>query len=200
MPISFSHRDRPLVLVIDDEPLILDSLKLTLEAEGFKVATALGGISGLEIFRARHPVIVLTDILMPRGGGLETIAALRRARPDVKIIAMSGGGRVGKTEFVAVAAALGAHATIKKPFHAIELVGLLRSLLEPESQERLPSAGPDRPASDGRIQDSFPFGKVAPSRRTSFMGTAASGSPDLQNVSTDAVAAEEHMAEEQRRH
>lgn len=134
---NLARRNRPLVLVIDDEPLVLNSLKITLEAQGFNVATALGGKSGLEIFRERRPAIVLTDILMPRGGGFETIAALRREQADVKIVAMSGGGRVGKTEFVAVAATLGAHATIKKPFRASDLAAIMHDLLEPGSGQRV---------------------------------------------------------------
>lgn len=71
--------------------------------------------------------MVLTDILMPGQDGIELIREIRRAHVNVKIIAMSGGGYVDKTDYLRYARLLGADATINKPADIDELVQLLRS-------------------------------------------------------------------------
>ena len=73
--------------------------------------------------------MVLTDIVMPERDGLETIMAMRRERPAAKIIAMSGGGLIGKSGYLAIAKQLGADAVIHKPFDVDELVKLIRTFL-----------------------------------------------------------------------
>jgi DNA-binding NtrC family response regulator len=82
--------------------------------------------------------VVLTDIIMPEQDGIGVIMALRRERPGVKIIAMSGGGRIGKSDLLMIAKQLGANSVIQKPFDASELLAtILRHL---ELPGRLPSA------------------------------------------------------------
>jgi len=102
-----------------------------LEDEGFAVVTAIDGVDGLRKFRQVNPDVVLTDIIMPEKEGIALITELRREFPDVKIIAMSGSGRVGNMDFVSVATALGANAGLHKPFHDLDLVETIRALLEP---------------------------------------------------------------------
>jgi CheY-like chemotaxis protein len=72
---------------------------------------------------------VLTDIIMPEQDGIGVIMAMRRERPGVKIIAMSGGGRVGKADFLSIAKMVGADAVISKPFDINELVTMIRGQL-----------------------------------------------------------------------
>jgi len=120
----------PTVLVIDDDAALLHSFESVLEAHGIPLATVRNGHDGLAVFRWASPAVVLTDIIMPGLDGISTIMAMRRERPDVKIIAMSSGGRLGKSDFLTAAKKLGADAVVHKPFDVDELVKLLRTLLQ----------------------------------------------------------------------
>jgi DNA-binding response OmpR family regulator len=117
------------VLIIDDDAGMVDLLVTLLEAHGFRVLTASNGVRALQVIRASAPRIVLTDILMPGQDGIELIRAIRRANLDVKIVAMSGGGRINRVDLLHYARLLGADATISKPTDIDELVQLLRGLL-----------------------------------------------------------------------
>jgi DNA-binding response OmpR family regulator len=112
----------PAVLVIEDDPALLHSLAALFEAYGVHFVTARDGREGLEIFRRISPAVVLTDIIMPEQDGIGVIMEMRRERPGVKIIAMSGSGRCGKSDFLTVAKKLGADSVIHKPFDIDELV------------------------------------------------------------------------------
>jgi DNA-binding response OmpR family regulator len=117
------------VLVIDDDPHIVESLAMMLEDHGFRVLTANDGARGLEVFREQKPAAVLTDILMPEQDGIGAIIEMRRERPEIKIIAISGAGRMGKTDPLAMARKLGADATFEKGRSANELLLLLKATL-----------------------------------------------------------------------
>ena len=85
-----------LVLVIDDEKDILQLITAMLTAEGYDVISAEDGERGLELLQDFDDVeIVITDLIMPIKEGIESILEMRRLRPDVKVLAMSGGGRGG---------------------------------------------------------------------------------------------------------
>jgi CheY-like chemotaxis protein len=73
--------------------------------------------------------LMITDMLMPEMDGVETIMAIRREYPEVKIIAMSGGGRHVGIETLECARALGAHATLEKPFEFSTLLAHVQGLL-----------------------------------------------------------------------
>ena len=81
------------ILIMDDEEAILSFLKERLMYEGFNVLTAIDGIEGLKLFNDNQVDLVITDIVMPRKEGIETIIEMKKICPDIKIIAMSGGGR-----------------------------------------------------------------------------------------------------------
>jgi DNA-binding response OmpR family regulator len=121
----------PAVLVIDDDPAVLDSLAALFQTHGISIATAPDGVAGLEVFRQISPAVVLTDIIMPEQDGIGVIMELRRERPGVKIIAMSGGGRIGKSDLLMIAKQLGANSVIQKPFDTSELVATVRRHLKP---------------------------------------------------------------------
>jgi DNA-binding response OmpR family regulator len=67
-------------------------------------------------FRSEQPNLVITDIIMPDQEGIQTITEMCKAKPDAKIIAISGGGRIGNTDFLQIARHLGAMDIIPKPF------------------------------------------------------------------------------------
>jgi DNA-binding response OmpR family regulator len=118
------------ILIIDDESLIRDLLKKILEREGYEIVTASGGEEGIKIHRENPADLIITDLIMPGKEGIETIMELRRDFKDVKIIAMSGGGRIDPETYLQLAKTLGAIKTIAKPFDRIELLKTIHELLE----------------------------------------------------------------------
>ena len=103
------------ILVFDDEPSILLMIKKMLEKEGHEVDIALNGREGIELFEKNKPDLLITDILMPEKEGLETILELRRKYPELKIIAISGGGRIGPDGYLPSAKLFGADMVFQKP-------------------------------------------------------------------------------------
>ena len=80
------------------------------------------------MYREQHPDLVLTDIFMPGKEGLETILELGLLDPEVRIIAVSGGGNMGILNPLPMAAKLGALRTLSKPFSGKELVDLVEEI------------------------------------------------------------------------
>jgi CheY-like chemotaxis protein len=118
------------ILVIDDDASVRMVVREMLNRAGHKVAEAADGQLGVARYHMLRPDLVLTDIIMPNQEGIETIMQLRRLDPPARIIAMSGGGRTGNTDFLAMAKKLGAAGTIAKPFRAKELTDIVASVLE----------------------------------------------------------------------
>ena len=117
------------VLVIDDNEDMRDLIQLVLERAGYSVTLAPDGEAGLRAQRARPADVVITDIFMPNQDGLETIAALRRDYPAVKVVAMSGGGSKVKGEGTLLTAReIGAHFILLKPFDNDELLQAVQKL------------------------------------------------------------------------
>ncbi|HEX3756205.1 MAG TPA: response regulator [Rhizomicrobium sp.] len=112
--------------IIDDDPAVRESLTLLLEADGYDVRAAESGDIGLALARDFQPHVVLTDIIMPGCEGIETILALKSQHPKMKIIAMSGGGRVGNTDYLELARKMGADTSLEKPFDDEALLQAVR--------------------------------------------------------------------------
>jgi DNA-binding response OmpR family regulator len=124
----------PRVLIIDDDVTLRQALTKHLERAGYDIRQAADGDAGIRACE-RHPAdAVLVDIFMPGQGGLQTIDRLRRAWPEVKIVAMSGVPRAGSLDVERHAVALGADRFISKPFEAAELVALLAALLKQRAE------------------------------------------------------------------
>src|SRR5688572_234064 len=83
------------ILVIDDDEQVRALLYEILDRAGFKVVEATNGVEGLKLYRAQPADLVITDLIMPEKEGVETILELRREFPDVRVVAISGGGRNG---------------------------------------------------------------------------------------------------------
>jgi DNA-binding response OmpR family regulator len=124
------------ILLIDDDPKITRVLDLRLRKAGYQVFVASNGVAGLNLFRAEQPDIIITDILMPGKEGLETIMELRRDSPEIKIIAMSGGGRIGADEYLDLAKKFGAQYTFTKPFTGKEVLQAVKQLLDNSPGEK----------------------------------------------------------------
>jgi DNA-binding NtrC family response regulator len=118
------------ILIIDDESMIRDLLVNILEREGYETITASGGKDGIKIYQENPTDLIITDLLMPEKDGIETIMELRRDFQDVKIIAMSGGGKIDPETYLEIAKTMGAIKTIEKPFNLRELLKTVQELLE----------------------------------------------------------------------
>jgi len=117
------------ILVIDDDQAICDLLRQILEREGFEVSVARDGATGIDLYRERPADVVITDIIMPGREGIETTRELKSIDPNAKIIAISGGGRVGPADFLSMARKLGADRTFAKPFDRHSLVHAVYELM-----------------------------------------------------------------------
>jgi DNA-binding response OmpR family regulator len=120
------------ILIIDDEEAILSFLKERLTYEGFNVLIAIDGIEGMELFNDNQIDLVITDIIMPRKEGIETIIEMQKICPGIKIIAMSGGGRNQPESYLGISKNAGAKYTFTKPFKTSDLVTAVYALLEEE--------------------------------------------------------------------
>jgi DNA-binding NtrC family response regulator len=118
-------RDRRRVLVVDDSADMRMSTKQLLEQLGYEVETAPDGAAALRAHRAREVAVVITDIFMAGTEGMETIASFKREWPQVRVIAMSGGGARAKMDYLEAAAYVGADATMQKPFTLKALLAAL---------------------------------------------------------------------------
>jgi CheY-like chemotaxis protein len=116
------------VLVVDDNADLRDTLRLMLQHMGFASEAARDGQHALDLQRAQPAQILITDIFMPGTDGIETIAAFRRGWPDIKIVAMSGGGAVATRDYLKLAPDIGADAILRKPFSLDELQRVLQRL------------------------------------------------------------------------
>ncbi len=114
---------------MDDDESLRDLLVMTLNHAGYEVVTAHNGVAGIKQFRAAPVDLVITDVIMPEKEGLETISDLRREFPNIKIIAMSGGGRFLKLDLLQVANRLGAQRTLSKPFSQADLLQTIKEVL-----------------------------------------------------------------------
>ncbi len=117
------------LLLIEDDARLRATLAELLRQSGFEVAEAEEGEEGLRLHRQHPADLVITDLIMPGREGMETILELKRIEPGIKIIAISGGGRVRAAEYLPVAAATGADRVLEKPFGIERLLELIRDLL-----------------------------------------------------------------------
>jgi DNA-binding NtrC family response regulator len=117
------------ILIIDDEVQIREMLGQMLTREGYQVVHARDGKEGMKACREQSIDLIITDIIMPEKDGIEMILELRHDFPALKVIAISGGGRLGPDGYLEMAKKLGAHRTFFKPFNRKEILDAVRELL-----------------------------------------------------------------------
>ncbi|MCB5233797.1 MAG: response regulator [Candidatus Cloacimonetes bacterium] len=118
------------ILVIEDDSSFRKVLVRMLSRAGYEVDQAANGNQALEICARIQPELVLTDMIMPDKEGLETIQELLELCPNLKIIAMSGGGKFGPDSYLPLAEKLGAKASLQKPFMREELLSTIEKVLQ----------------------------------------------------------------------
>lgn len=117
------------ILVIDDDDTIRTLLCRMLERSGHQVLAAADGAQATDLFRQNPLDLIITDLFMPDREGLEIIQELRKNHPQVKIIAISGGGSIGGTSFLDIARLIGASRTLEKPFGSQALLSTVDEVL-----------------------------------------------------------------------
>lgn len=117
------------ILVIEDDNSFRNVLVQMLARAGYEVRQAGDGNQAVEVCASFDPDLVLTDIIMPDKEGLETIQELLSSHPNLKIIAMSGGGKFGPDSYLPLAQKLGAKASLQKPFMREELITTIEEVL-----------------------------------------------------------------------
>lgn len=116
----------PSILIVDDEPYILQSLSGILADDGFDVLTASNGYEALKIIDAEAPDLVLLDIWMPGIDGIETLKEIKKANPVVQVIIITGHGSI---ETAVKAVKLGAFDLIEKPLSVDKLIVTINNAL-----------------------------------------------------------------------
>jgi DNA-binding NtrC family response regulator len=117
------------IMIVEDDRAVRELLREILKRAGHEVVDAGNGKEAMALYRRSPTDLVITNILMPEKEGLETIQELTREDPDVKIIAISGGGQIGPADYLEVARRFGAMRTFSKPFDRKELLKAVDELL-----------------------------------------------------------------------
>ncbi|MBD3226438.1 MAG: response regulator [Caldithrix sp.] len=119
------------IILIDDDFDVRAFTSKMLQSEGYEVFEAENGSEGLQIMRDHVDEVdlVITDIIMPDKEGIETIQELKRDYPDVRILAISGGGKVHPEGYLGLAKAMGANDTLSKPFIKQDLIDAVENAM-----------------------------------------------------------------------
>ena len=117
------------ILIAEDDLNTLQGLQTIIEREGHEVETVSDGESGIRAAEEESPDVAIIDLIMPGKEGIETIIDIRNRFPEIRIVAISGGGQLGPGDYLRSAQLLGAHKTLAKPFKREEIVGAVEELL-----------------------------------------------------------------------
>src|SRR2546429_4084832 len=115
------------ILIVDDEPAIQASVRGVLEDEGYRVTAVGSGADALRVVADEPPDLTVLDIWMERMDGLETLAELKRVRPDAVVVMISGHGTI---ETAVKATKLGAYDFIEKPLSLEKMLLTVTRALE----------------------------------------------------------------------
>lgn len=116
------------IIIVEDDQVIRESLKEFLEINGYEVMAIESSIDLLQKISSFKPDILITDIIMPDKDGIEIIIETKKYLPNIRLIAISGGGRIDSESYLNTAKYLGADATLKKPFSHKELLDCILNL------------------------------------------------------------------------
>lgn len=118
------------ILVIDDDPILLDVVREILQLDQHEVRTAQSGVQGIESYQEKPTDLVITDLIMPYKDGVSVIVDLKTQFPELRIIAMTG---TPKVEKLAAAVSANVNRVIAKPFDQEELLEAVAELLTDET-------------------------------------------------------------------
>lgn len=137
-----SEEQQPVVLVVDDERLIADTLSIILTKSGFSTMTAYDGVSALKLASNVPPALLISDVVMPGMTGVELAIALREVVPACKVLLFSG--QAATVDLLAKARSAGHDfTTLTKPVHPTEMLRHVSTCLT--MGDALPGAGIESP-------------------------------------------------------
>ncbi|MFZ9682906.1 MAG: response regulator [Cephaloticoccus sp.] len=113
---------KPKILVVDDEQDIFGIAQLLLESAGCDVVCATDSSRALAEIEGKHYDLLITDMLMPDMDGVELINSVRRAKPEQRIMAISGGGMAPRESYLQIATMYGVNGVLAKPFNGDQLL------------------------------------------------------------------------------
>ncbi len=121
------------VLLVDDDPGVLEMIGEILRQEGHETI-AVNSVAGARNYLLNEDIrLLITDLVMPEKTGIDLILELKDVRPDIKVLAISGGGGVtGRFDYLPIASLIGANQILKKPFSISELNNKVDELLVTE--------------------------------------------------------------------
>jgi len=121
--------ERKKIIIVDDEHNIRFLIKTSLEDLPVEIFSAEDGEKALALYNEHGAELVITDIIMPNKEGAQLISELKNKSPELKIIAISGGGLIGPTTYLELAHQLGADHVLPKPFRVNELKDIVKNIL-----------------------------------------------------------------------
>jgi len=119
----------PVILLVDDQENVREMIKTSLVRNKYTVLEASNGKEAITRFKPAVIDLVITDILMPEEDGLKVIMKMKEIKPELKIIAISGGGKAGPNNYLNLAKALGADVALTKPFSVNILLIKIKELI-----------------------------------------------------------------------
>ena len=121
--------ERKRILLVDDEEAIRKMVSVVLGSELYEFAEASNGLEAQTLLEKEKFDLIISDVIMPDCDGIELVMAIRRKLPDIKVIVMSGGGRVRAGHYLDLASKLGAARVFEKPFDTAALRQAVKELL-----------------------------------------------------------------------
>lgn len=137
---------KPLVLIVDDERIIADTLSIILSRSGFSTMTAYDGLAGLEIARSARPDLVISDVMMPGMTGVELAITVTQTIPTCKVLLFSG--QAATVDLLQKAREAGhTFTTLTKPVHPTDMLKRVSECLSPQNAAiNRPPTDDSRPA------------------------------------------------------
>jgi CheY-like chemotaxis protein len=123
------------VLIVEDDNDLREMLKNSLIKRKYTVFEASNGKEAILRFKPAITDLVITDLIMPDEDGLKVILNIKKIKPDIKIFAISGGGKAGPGNYLNIARALGADVILPKPFSLSDLISKIDSVLSTEQRK-----------------------------------------------------------------
>jgi DNA-binding response OmpR family regulator len=145
------------ILVIDDDPKIVQALQIRLKSAGYEVLTAADGVYGLRLVTEGKPDLVLLDIMMPVGGGFSVAHRLREQASDIPVVFITASKQQGLRE---MADTLGAVGFIEKPYEPEAVLALVTEALMANAPS--PVAPAQLPESPSTLHKPAPAAALSP--------------------------------------
>jgi two-component system, chemotaxis family, chemotaxis protein CheY len=130
------------VFVVEDDPITREIITVSLQVSGHTVQSFENGRKAIEVLAYESADLMITDILMPEMDGVEILREIQRLQPQLPVLAISGGGSLGPTNYLGIAQVFGAAAVLAKPFSPDELIELVAKLLADRDRSSGPISGP----------------------------------------------------------